>query len=85
MDCPRCGGVLDRYRHGDREAASCPDCGWTGVSADHRAEAAAPETWGDALQRFHRGEREKLDPETLAEVAAEMGADRPAGSDGDGD
>ena len=35
MDCPRCGERLDRYRQGEREAASCPGCGWTGVSVDH--------------------------------------------------
>jgi len=82
MDCPRCGGELDRYRHGDREAAACPDCGWTGVSADHRGEARVPETWGDALRRFHEGEREDPDAETLAEVAAAMDGGRP---DEDGD
>lgn len=81
MDCPRCGEGLDRYRHGDREAASCPGCGWTGVSADHRTEARAPETWGDALRRFHEGDRRELDPEALAEAAAAMDGGRP-GDDG---
>lgn len=82
MDCPRCGGHLDRYRQGDREAASCPDCGWTGISADHRGDVRVPETWGDALERFHRGERRELDAETLAETAAAMDGGRP-GEDGD--
>ena len=72
MDCPRCGERLDRYRHGDREAASCPDCGWTGISADHRGDDRAPETWSDALRRYHEGERRDLDPEKLAAAAAAM-------------
>ena len=83
MDCPRCGEGLDRYRHGDREAASCPDCGWTGISADHRTEIRAPETWGDALRRFHEADRRELDPEALAEAAAAMDGGRPADDDGD--
>lgn len=84
MDCPRCGGRLDRYRQGDREAASCPGCGWTGVSADHRGEIRAPETWGEALERYHRGERRTLDAETLREAAASMDGGR-RGDDGDRD
>jgi ribosomal protein S27AE len=81
MDCPRCGEGLDRYRHGDREAASCPDCGWTGVSADHRSDARPPESWSDALRRFHEGDRRELDPKALAEAAAAMDGGRPTGGD----
>jgi hypothetical protein len=82
MDCPRCGERLDRYRQGDREAAACPGCGWAGITADHRGEDREPETWTDALRRFHRADRRELDPETLAEVAAAMDGGHP---DDDGD
>lgn len=84
MDCPRCGGTLDRYRQGDREAASCPGCGWTGISADHRGDIRAPEPWSEALRRFHRGERRTLDAEALAEAATAVDGGRSSG-DGDRD
>ncbi|MFC6941380.1 hypothetical protein ACFQE8_15650 [Salinirubellus sp. GCM10025818] len=82
MDCPRCGERLDRYRQGDREASSCPGCGWAGVSADHHGEIRIPETWSEALRRFHRGDRRELGAERLAETAAAMDGRR---SNGDGD
>jgi predicted nucleic acid-binding Zn-ribbon protein len=76
MDCPRCGERLDRYRQGDREASSCPGCGWTGVSADHHGETRIPEPWSEALRRFYRGERRTLEAEALAEAATAIDGGR---------
>ena len=81
MDCPRCGGALDRYTCGDHEAAVCPDCGWAGVPADHRADVRPPETWTEALRRFHEGDRKEISAETLAEVAAAMDDEADTGAE----
>jgi len=42
MDCPRCGGDLDRYTLGDRTAVGCASCGYAGVPVERRHYPGAP-------------------------------------------
>jgi hypothetical protein len=54
MRCPRCGGQLTIFRLGDSETMVCDSCEYVGIPADHRAEPAEePESWEEALDRFH--------------------------------
>lgn len=52
MECPRCGGRLERYTLGDRETASCGDCGYVGVPVEHRGERRRVESWEEAIARY---------------------------------
>jgi len=52
MDCPRCGGGLDRYELAGRVEASCGDCGYAGVPVDHESDRPTEETWADAVDRY---------------------------------
>jgi hypothetical protein len=54
MDCPQCGGPVDTYALGGREASVCGDCGYVGIAAEHRGESRHAESWNDALRRFYR-------------------------------
>jgi hypothetical protein len=54
MDCPRCGGRLDRYELADRVEAVCTDCGYVGVPVDHESECPADESWTDAVDRYEQ-------------------------------
>jgi ribosomal protein L37E len=58
MDCPRCGGSLERYSFGERETEACADCGFLDVPADHRYQLQTWESWDDALKRYADGRRE---------------------------
>jgi hypothetical protein len=54
MDCPQCeGGTLVTYTLDEREAHVCDRCGYVGIPADHHGERDAPESWNDALRRYH--------------------------------
>ena len=53
MSCPQCGGSLRTYALGGHEATVCEDCGYVDIPADHRSEAALPESWDEALRRFY--------------------------------
>jgi transcription elongation factor Elf1 len=52
MDCPRCGGDLDRYTLGDRTAVGCASCGYAGVPVEHRGERTRVTTWSEAIARY---------------------------------
>jgi hypothetical protein len=82
MDCPACGGPVDAYVLGGREAAACTRCGWVGIEADHRGTGEDGESWDDALDRFYDRQvettRRRAD---LPPVAASV----DAAADGDGD
>lgn len=86
MDCPECGGSLAAYALRGREASVCERCGWVGIEADHRGEAASTESWDDALSRFYdryvETERRRAD---LPSVAAPDPAREAAAADGEGD
>lgn len=73
MDCPECGGSLAAYALRGREAAVCERCGWVGIEADHRGEAASAESWDDALHRFYdrhvETERRRADLPSVAASA----------------
>lgn len=56
MDCPRCGGSLERYALGERETDACGDCGFLDVPADHRYQIPTRESWDDAMKRFANGD-----------------------------
>lgn len=71
MDCPRCGGGLERYRLGEREAHTCPSCRYVGVATDHRSTPRPRESWDDALVRFReRAVADRLDDEAAAALSA---------------
>jgi len=53
----------------DSSEATCEDCGYVGVPADHHAEAAESESWDEALDRF----REAGEAPTNETVALEAG------------
>jgi hypothetical protein len=54
MDCSRCGGELETYALGDKEAYVCGDCGFVDTPVEHEATPRPePEPWGKALERFH--------------------------------
>jgi hypothetical protein len=84
MDCPECGGSLDAYVLGGREAVTCARCGWVGIEADHRGEPGVDESWGEALGRFYERHVETTRrpdlPPVAASVGEESGADEDAGS-----
>lgn len=54
MDCSRCGGDLEVYSLGDKEAYVCADCGFVDTPVEHEiATQSEPEPWERALQRFY--------------------------------
>jgi len=54
MDCSRCGGDLEVYSLGDKEAYVCADCGFVDTPVEHEiATQSQPEPWERALQRFY--------------------------------
>jgi predicted RNA-binding Zn-ribbon protein involved in translation (DUF1610 family) len=57
MECPRCGEELERYALQGREAFVCNACGYIGVPVEHRGEYEPPESWDDAISRFHNVDR----------------------------
>jgi ribosomal protein L37E len=57
MDCPRCGGTLERYSFGERETDACSACGFLDVPADHRYQLPDRESWDEAMKRHANGER----------------------------
>ncbi|WP_336135875.1 zf-TFIIB domain-containing protein [Natronomonas amylolytica] len=68
MECPRCGEELERYALQGREAFVCTACGYIGVPVEHRGEYEAPESWDDAISRFHDVDRvESVTIETTEE------------------
>lgn len=79
MECPRCGDRLERYTLGDREAASCGNCGYVGVPVEHRGENRRVESWEEAISRYPDVARtgsvtvEAVDGEPALEVA--LGSD----------
>lgn len=64
MDCPRCGGRLDRYELADRVEASCDDCGYVGVPVDHESERPADEAWTDVVERYEQAFEDAGDVDT---------------------
>jgi hypothetical protein len=85
MACPRCGGDLDRYQHGDDEAVACSDCGWTGISVDHHGEIRTPDTWSDALNRFHQKNRTSIATDVSKGVETALPAGEKIAPTGDAD
>ncbi len=77
MDCPRCGGRLDRYELADRVEASCDDCGYVGVPVDHGSERPTDEPWTDVVERYGQAFDGAADVDT--------GPAPPAVPDDDGD
>jgi len=69
MACPRCGGSIITFSLRDSSEATCEDCGFVGVPADHRAEARDSESWDEALGRF----RERDDAPTNEAVTLRAG------------
>ena len=69
MACPRCGGSMITFSLWDSSEATCEDCGYVGVPADHRAEATETESWDEALGRF----RERDEAPANEAVALEAG------------
>ncbi|QLD84272.1 hypothetical protein HWV23_00640 [Natronomonas halophila] len=57
MECPRCGEDLERYALQGREAFGCNACGYIGVPVEHRGEYDPPESWDEAISRFHNVDR----------------------------
>ncbi|MEF8809210.1 C2H2-type zinc finger protein [Natronomonas sp.] len=57
MECPRCAEELERYALQGREAFVCTACGYIGVPVEHRGEYEPPESWDDAISRFHNVDR----------------------------
>lgn len=58
MDCSRCGGDLEVYSLGEREAYVCVDCGFVDTPVEHEIPERSAEPWERALERFyerHRG------------------------------
>ncbi len=51
MDCPRCGGDLEAYTLGGRDAKACNACGFVGIKVEHNPSAASSESWEDAIDR----------------------------------
>jgi len=81
MDCPQCeGGTLVTYALDGREAHVCEQCGYVGIPADHHGERAAPESWNDALRRYHE-DTPAIGTET-AEVPVRRSPSDGRGSDG---
>lgn len=81
MDCPQCeGGTLVTYALDEREAHVCEQCGYVGIPADHHGERAAPESWNDALRRYHE-DTPAIGTET-AEVPVRRSPSDGRGSDG---
>jgi hypothetical protein len=62
MACPQCGGALQTYSLGGREASVCEDCGYVGIAADHKGDPVVVESWDDALRRFYAEHGEDADP-----------------------
>jgi hypothetical protein len=80
MECPRCAEPLERYALQGREAFVCEACGYIGVPVEHRGEYDPPESWDDAISRFHDVARvESATVETSDEDPT------PEFIDGDGD
>lgn len=80
MECPRCAADLERYALQGREAFVCDACGYIGVPVEHRGEYETPESWDDAISRFHDVDRvESVTIETSPEDPT------PAFLDDDGD
>ncbi|MFO7927839.1 MAG: hypothetical protein ACQET5_09190 [Halobacteriota archaeon] len=52
MECPRCGGELDRYSFGGRGTVGCETCGYVGVPVEHRGEQRSLDSWEDAIERY---------------------------------
>jgi predicted RNA-binding Zn-ribbon protein involved in translation (DUF1610 family) len=68
MECPRCGEELERYALQGREAFVCNTCGYIGVPVEHRGEYEPPESWDEAISRFHNVDRvESVTIETAEE------------------
>jgi len=54
MDCSRCGGELETYSLGEKEAYVCIDCGFADTPVEHEVTPRPePEPWTAALKRFH--------------------------------
>jgi len=54
MDCSRCGGKLETYSLGEKEAYVCTDCGFADTPVEHEVTPRPePEPWTAALKRFH--------------------------------
>lgn len=83
MECPRCGGDLDRYTLGPREAVGCDSCGYVGVPVEHRGERTRVESWEAAVSRYSGAAAsvtvETVDGDPVLEVVldAEPDGDRP--------
>ncbi|MFB6148628.1 MAG: hypothetical protein ABEJ48_03085 [Halobacteriales archaeon] len=58
MDCPRCGGAVETYTLGEREASSCDRCGWVGIDAILQDEPTRPEndSWEEVIQQASAGQ-----------------------------
>lgn len=68
MECPRCAEDLERYTLQGREAFVCNACGYIGVPVEHHGEYEPPESWDDAISRFHNVDRvESVTIETTEE------------------
>lgn len=83
MDCPECGGSLDAYVLGGREAVTCVRCGWVGIEADHRGEQVVDESWGEALGRFYERRVETARRADLPPVASARGPTGEGTPDGE--
>jgi rubredoxin len=70
MECPRCGEELERYALQGREAFGCNACGYIGVPVEHRGEYEPPESWDEAISRFH-------DVDRVESVTVETAEDDP--------
>jgi len=71
MDCSRCGGELDVYSLGKKEAYVCVDCGFIDTPVEHEVPTQPePEPWERALRRFD----EKHDQEAAIVGSGETAA-----------
>ncbi|MDY6817380.1 MAG: hypothetical protein SVG88_01870 [Halobacteriales archaeon] len=50
--CDRCGADLEQYELGENVTRYCRNCGFVGISVDHRPEPAETESWEVALRRY---------------------------------
>ncbi len=71
MECPRCGGPLERYTLSGQSSVTCEGCGYAGVSVDHRGERRTVETWTEAMSRIS-------DVARIASVTVETATDDPS-------
>jgi len=85
MVCQRCGGSVETYELGGRDALVCRECGYLDTPVRHEPETTPSESWPEAIERFMEkfASTNGSEPGSVSDDDGDLDADGVPAGDGD--